>query len=531
MKKIAGLLLAACTFFGGLGLSACGKGNYSDCTVVLYKEYNGIVGEEAQKVKEALEKKFEKDTGEKIDLVIEPTPTSMLADKVSGALSAPSVRVDAIVAHNSSDSIVTQMIGDEDEVQDITNLVATHAPNYVQITNTGEDKTPYRKGLSDGKLYAMCSADKNSIFAMMINRNHMANTSFNPDEYDIANEGYKSLTISQFTQLLYELRENNESVTRPLAAYPYDIEYFIAPVFDNAGYVHMQMVGDKIYPAYATDSYLKVLEYERMLQTEKLWIENPINATSSERDFKAGKASIFISYPDVEQEIDIVRELKETTGDDCIMIAPLAKDDGTVNGNARHETAFLGMVVPQKGENTELLLRFLNWMYADPANYEIAKYGIEGEHWVKTTTVDGKPGYAYPAAKKAEYEKKPAYDGLYCFLPNVNVSDRAYTDYTAKESAWVAAVGQFKTYPAAGYADEGMNIPAIPRTERKLLSLSTQMGNEYVKMRAYGWSDAAIPEGKTLADLHATFMANVNDKYAAYIDWLNGEYQKIIASR
>lgn len=527
MRKTICLLLAGGLIFG---LAACGGGNYSDDTVVIYREYNGVVGDDAQKVKAALEQKFEEDTGEKINLVVEPTSTSMLGDKVTGALSAPSDRIDAIVAHNSSDSLVTQLIGDDDEVKDITRAVEENAPRYLQLTSQGADTTPYTKGLYDGRLYAMCSADKNSVFAMMINREHMANTSFDPEEYDIANEGYKSLTISQFTQLLYELRENNETVTRPLAAYPYDIEYFIAPVFDNAGYVHMQMVGDRIYPAYATESYLSVLEYERMLQLEKLWIENPINAISAERDFKAGKASIFISYPDVEQEIDIVRELKETTGDDCIMLAPLAKDDGTVNGNARHETAFLGMVVPQKGKNTGLLLRFLDWLYSDRENYDLAKYGIEGEHWIKTTAADGRAGYAYPESKRADYEKRPAYDGLYCFLPNINISDRVYTDYTERENAWISAVEKFKTYPAEGYADEGMNIPAVPRTERGILRLATQLGNEYVKLRAYGWSDAEIPEGKSLADLHATFMNNVNGAYSEYIDWLNNEYKKIIAS-
>ena len=290
MKKTLSLLLAGLLSVGVAGVSAaCGGTKYENDTVVIYKEYNGLVGEGAEKVRKALEEKFKKDTGESIHLNVEATPTSLLGDKVTGALSASKDRIDAIVAHNSSDSLVTQMIGNDKEAKVITDIVKTYAPKYVELTNTGADKTVYRRGLSGGKLYSVNSTEENSIFAMMVNKNHMANTSFDPEKYDVANEGYESLTIDEFTRLLHELKENNPTVVRPLAAAPYDIEYFIAPVFGNCGYTHMQKVGDRIYPAYATESYLSVLEYERMLQTERLWIENPTSNTSSRRDFMAGK--------------------------------------------------------------------------------------------------------------------------------------------------------------------------------------------------------------------------------------------------
>ena len=44
---------------------------------------------------------------------------------------------------------------------------------------------------------------------MLINCDYMENTSFDPDEYDISQPGYKSLTVDDFTQLLIELKENN----------------------------------------------------------------------------------------------------------------------------------------------------------------------------------------------------------------------------------------------------------------------------------------------------------------------------------
>jgi len=156
MKKTLSLLLAGLLSVGVAGASAaCGGTKYENDTVVIYKEYNGLVGEGAEKVRKALEEKFKKDTGESIHLNVEATPTSLLGDKVTGALSASKDRIDAIVAHNSSDSLVTQMIGNDKEAKVITDIVKTYAPKYVELTNTGADKTVYRRGLSGGKLYSV----------------------------------------------------------------------------------------------------------------------------------------------------------------------------------------------------------------------------------------------------------------------------------------------------------------------------------------------------------------------------------------
>ena len=532
MKKIICCFLA-CAFMisVAMGLVACGT-DYSEDAVVIYVEYNGLIGKGDEEVEVALEEKFLADTGESIDLIVEANSTSTIGQKVTGALGADSDRIDAIITHYSSDSLITQMIGNEQEVKNITDAVQTYAPAYLAALNDESDpnKFVYRKSLYNGRIFAMSSLEPASIFGMMVNRNYMANTSFNPDEYDIANEGYKSLTISEFTQLLRELDENNPEIGRPLGGAPYDLEYFIAPVFENAGYIHMDKVDGVVYPAYATESYLDVLEYERMLQVEKLWNENPTNSPNAERDFLAGKSAIYISYPEVTQQINKARDLKKSMGHDCIMLAPLRPDGSEEsNGNARHETAFLGMIVPKKGQNTELLLKFINWMYADVENYELAKYGIEGEHWVKAE-VDGQPAYAYPDEKKEEYEETAPYNGLYCFLPNVFISNRIYAGYNEQEAKWVEEVHNFKTYPANGYVEEGMNLPAVPRSNRDLVRQEAAFGLEYTNIRKYAWSDAALPDGETLASMHQAMMQNVATTYADYIAYINEEYNKIIES-
>ncbi len=530
MKKILCLLLASLVLFG---LAACNRTNFASDSVVLYIEYNGVTGKDDDMVKAALEEKFEKDTGESIDLIVEPASTDTIGNKVVGAISTSSDRIDGLIHHYSSDSMITQMITQEKELKDLTALAQEYAPDFLARFNEETDpgKLAYHKGMYDGKMYALSSLEHNSIYGMLINCDYMENTSFDPDEYDISQPGYKSLTVDDFTQLLIELKENNPDVTRPLAGAPYDLDYIIAPAFGTTGYTRMEKVGDKIYPAYATENYLEVLEYVRMLQEEKLWMENPLDTSDALKYFTAGKCAVYLCWPEVTSQIQMAQKLKIARGEDCIMVAPLIREGSTTetNGNLRQPSAFLGLMVPNKGQNTELLLKFINWLHKDKENYELAKYGIKGVHW-EEAEVDGKEAYVYPEEKREEYESEAPYSGLYCFLTDVNISDRVYAGYTEQEIKWVEEVRSFKTYPEGGYVDEGMNIPTVPATDRALKTEESNLGRQYVSMRAYAWSDAPLPSGQTLASMHAQLREDIETKYKNYIQFLTDEYNSIVAS-
>lgn len=534
MKKQVSCALALIAALSPLALlGGCGS-SYSEDAVVVYVEYNGLPGAGDEQVRAAIEEKFFADTGEKIELVLEACSSGSIGQKTTGALGADGDRIDAIVTHYSSDSIITPLIGNERELKNLTELVSEYAPAYLKAI--GKEADPegfvYNKGLYDGKIFALSSLEHTSPYGMLINRNYMANTSFDPDRYDVAKEGYESLTIDEFTQLLKELKANNSDVVRPVVGAPYDLEYFIAPVFDNVGYTHMDIKDGVVYPAYATESYLDVLEYERMLQVEKLWNENPLSNPTADRDFTAGRAAVYTLYPEVTQQINTARDLKKARGDDCIMIAPLKKNAETPsNGNARQQSAFLGLTVPQKGKNTEKLLKYINWLYADKENYELARYGIKGEHWEIAETASGEEAYVYPEGKVAQFEESTPYSGMFCLLPNITVSNRVYAGYSETESKWVREVHSFPSYPKNGYADEGMNLPQVSKSNRTLARQEAALGLEYTTVRMYAWSDAAIPDGNTLAGMHATMMENIKSKYGDYINFINEEYQKIKQSQ
>lgn len=532
MKKSIGLLLCGVLAIGvAAPLSGCGRTEYPENAVVVYVEYNGLTGKEDEKVKEAIEKKFEEDTGESITLVVEPHSTGSLGSKVTGAIGSGE-RLDAIVTHYSSDSFLTSMITGETELKDLTQLVPEHAPEYVAKFNetTDPDMLAYNKGKFNGKIYALSSLEHNSVFGMLVNKSHMALTDFNPEVYDVANDGYKSLTIGEFTTMLKQMKERVEGIGRPLGGAPYDIEYFIDPVFESSGYTHMELVGDKLYPAWATENYCKVMEYERMLQVNKLWTESPLSSGTVERDFLAGKTSVYAPFPEVTQMIEISKKLKNSLNDDCVMLAPLRADgEETSRGNARLASAFLGLVVPKAGENTELMLKYVNWL-SKKENYELAKYGIEGTHWEKATTASGAEAYAYPEEKRADYEANLPYSGIYCLLTDVFASNRIYAGYTQSQIKWVEEVRNFPCYPANGYDDEGVNLPSVdPVTNRSLSLIYSKLNKEYVGVRAYAWSDAPLAEDTSITKRHGELVKKLKEggEYSAYITFLTDEYNKI----
>lgn len=520
-------------------LTACKQENYTENTVVIYREYNGLGYENDDKVEKALEEKFKRDTGESIDLIMELCSTSSINQKVIGALSTDE-RIDAVFSHYSTDSTITEMITKGVELKDLTELAKTYAPKLLAMYNekSDPDNLALHKGVYDGKLYGLSSIERNSCYGMIINKRLMATTSFNPDEYDVANENYKSLTIDEFVQMLKEMKSAYEKshggeTMRPLVGAPWEIEYFVSPVFENEGYTRYVYEDGKCIPAYLSETYSDVLSFERKLEDEKLWYENPSDTAAAVRDFYAGKSAVYTSWPEATSQITVARKLKAATGDDCVIIAPLKKDAETESlGNQRMASAFFGMVVPKKAKNTELLMKFLNWLYSDKANYELAKHGVEGVDWVKGETKDGYETYSYPADKKAAYEEKPSYSGVYCLLTNVCLSDRLYADYTDAEWNRVTETFAFKSWPANGFTDEGLNLVGTPANDRTLSKQSSSLGKVYTSVRGYAWSVAPLPEGKTIESMHASLREMyTSGQIDALVNHWTKEYDREAASR
>lgn len=69
-------------------------------------------------------------------------------------------------------------MSEDGEVKDLSQLIQTYAPEYLNKVS-GADRVYYR-GVRDGKIVSMSSTEHTSIFGMLVNRDFMKNTSFDP---------------------------------------------------------------------------------------------------------------------------------------------------------------------------------------------------------------------------------------------------------------------------------------------------------------------------------------------------------------
>lgn len=532
MKKLrVGALIMALCMMLTLVLSGCQAKEPVAGQVVVFIEYNGAQGTEDAAVKAAIEEKFLKDTGIQLDLQVEAVGTDMIGQKIVTAMADTTMALDGFVTHYGSDAPINNYVLDG-LTMDLTQLVQEEAPHYYASFNSTTDPngTIYSSGSVDGKLYALSSKTRNSGWGMLIRKDYMSQTSFNPDDYDVLNENHKSMSVDEFKQMITEMKANT-AVERPVVGRPWSLDYFFTAPFGAVSYGEQVLDGEgNLIPAYADESYLKVLELYRWMQEEKLWTENPANAQNLLNYFISGKGAIYCDWPEISSQIEVARNLKEAAGVDCIVIEPLLKEGSATetNGNSRINGAFSGLAVPLKSTNYQLLLKYIDWLYTDPANYELAAYGIEGKHWVRTEGANGEICKDYPADKKEQYEKALPYSGKYCLVEDYHISDLLSATYSQQEMDLISAVRDFPVYPADGFVTEGMMLPAVPSTDRKLRNISTAHFDEYVSMRAYAWSDAALPNGQTLETMWQQMHDNLYGDYFAYVAYNTENYNKIV---
>lgn len=528
-KRVCSLVLVVLMLML-LILPGCSDQESAEGKLVVYVEYNGALGTEDGVVEKAIEEKFFQDTGMKLDLQVEAVGTDMIGQKIVTAMADTTQQIDGFVTHYGSDAPINSYILDE-LTMDLTDMVKTHAPSYCQSFNSETDPTQsiYNSGKMNGKLYALSSKTRNAGWGMLIRKDYMEKTSFDPDDYNILNENHKSMSVDDFKKMIVEMKSNTE-VERPVVGRPWSLDYFFTSPFGAVGYAEQVLDAEgNLIPAYADESYLKTLELYRWLQEEKLWTENPSNAQNLLNYFISGKGAIYLDWPEVTSQIDVARQLKEATGVDCIFIEPLLREgsDTETNGNSRINGAFSGLAIPIKSGNSELLLKYINWLYSDVKNYELALYGVEGVHWNKVVDEDGKEYWEYPEDKKEQYEKALPYSGKFCFIEDYHISDLLKNDYTEDERQIVDQVRNFPVYPSDGYATEGMILPGVPATERNLRNVANAHFDEYVSMRAYAWSDAAFPEGQTLSSMWMQMRENLYGDYFAYITYNTQNYNQI----
>ncbi len=462
-KALIGMLLATFAFSAiGCGDGGGGGGGNDPATkLTVFIASDKEPGTNEKKVTDAVEKKFKQDTGKAIDLNFLVYDKGGFADAVTN--SAASSAWDAAVSYLGIAGVDDNLIriGAAADLQDY--LEEDYCENIMD--NVGDNL----KSLTTvtGSVYGITSVNEVSDYGILVRKDWMKQVGYTDDEAEAAasNGTLKLLkTMGQFEDMLQKFKDNIPGCTTPLAGAPWDLEYVLTAgvVEGQPSYASHSVLYNEdgtiseVVPGYLDPNYVKVLDYAYQWSRNNLWeqFESTTKYETREQWFYSEQVGVYVGNPKINELIRVARRLQEyNPAAELTVIGPLCagdkdgnvtldKNNQEIKGFRAEDSAYYGMVVNPRSQNQELMLEYLNWVYASQENYELCAYGIEGEDWIKV----GNDKYSYPSES---YVTTPSYSGTLKLLENINISNRMYAGYSATEVEWISTVRNAATYKGA----------------------------------------------------------------------------------
>ena len=561
-NKILAFILALCSLLVCVGCGGPSGGPNTDINIDTGKTYTLTIyrardsgmtdGERDDAVKAAIEEKFYKDTGIKIVLDVKTYTNTQIQDMVDVNFNNKNKNIDGIIHYLSEDSgsAITKYAKDVQSVIDLDPVLAEHGTNILaalQKNDTGNiaDRSGYFP--YDGEYYrtALTSFAKEGGFGILMRKDLMAavqaKTGLNPDDYDITNPNYKSMTVSEFEKVMRAIKEDTRNdVSIPVTGAPWDLQRTVATALGvNTMSGYGLDANGKYVPQQFTPNWSKYVDLMYRWSRDGVWESESNSVTDDQRQtwFVAGKAAAYLAYPTAEQLITLSKKFyaANTGSEELMIIAPFASEnekgeslyeDGkqVVNGNLKTYRSFYGMIVPYRSENYPVLIKFIDWTYSSAENYELCQYGVKGVDWVEgedfvSNGVTYKT-WAYPDGKVDEYLNKAPYAGKFLLLPNINVSNRICAHYGTTEKLWYTEL--YYKFPQYGDPNtEGIWLPEAPRQHSTAV---TELDGQYVdEIRSYAWVGLKN-QGKTPVELLQEYHG-LRTTFADYFAWLDSQYQ------
>lgn len=539
--KIISLSLSSILLFGTL--AACGAKPKSDAvTLTFYRGYDtGMVdGSEDPVVKKAIEEKFLADTGIKINLVTKLYMGDDFTSTVNMTWTKRTSDIDAVVDHIAEGGMLLSYTKEKDTVVDYGPILEEYGQNilkYVRMDDTDHiaERSAYVEIDGEYKMNMIPSVYSEKGYSMIIRKDvwrdlyQSGKVALNPDDYDVMSTDYKNLSLEEFNSILYAMKEVN-SIKYPFMGYPWDVQRVLGPLFDLPFYNALHLADGSYAPFQFSAKFGDYLDMLWTWARDGIWEKESTTITDEVRlqYFLTGQSAVYITYPEISNLISAARGLKAFNSDaEVMMLAPFKDGEGTVKGYNKFEKSFAGVFSPTKTENAELVVKFIDWLYSDVENYELAAYGIKGTHWVEGEDFTlGEKTYktwAYPASKEEQYTEQPPYSGCYLVLRNVNVSNRIREDYNNMEKRWYAlATDIFPVFKEEGSA-EGIWYADAPRS---MTYGATKLDNDFVSnVRNIAWSGT----GKTVpSELLTSYISAMyaDNAVSTYLTFINDSVQK-----
>lgn len=463
MKKTAAAILAgmlsfamlfACVGCGGQGPSEGGDNNTdtgvnrpAGTKIVIYaggsSEFSWIAGSEETEVIEYIENAYWEDTGKSLDFEIAYLGEDMQT-KLASELAAGS-QVDIVISHTRGGQGVDDKLKGEDSHYNLYDPIYDYAPNLYEavkgaplncMTTVNNDVVGIPSVISPYK------------FGILVRKDYMEACGYTDDPAKAGTpfkdgKTYELVdnldTFADMCRAMNEITGSSYAVTGAA----WDLEKVLTlGAYGDAGYFSSALVEENgkelIMTGGSTQAYKEVLALEYEWATTGVISKdgNSILLEEGESIFISGKTGVFVLDPTIQHLIKVARMTKNNDPDaEFTVLGPLKAHKDSPDdqkGFMRNPTATFAATITGSSTYVKEIMSFLNWVYADEDNYNLCRYGVEGEHWVD----NGDGTYSYPEGKES-YATEAPYSGILTLVENQNMSNLIYDGYTEEELHWI----------------------------------------------------------------------------------------------
>lgn len=455
MKKAGAVALAALSLASFAFCGCGGDGKESGQKIVIYTggstEFLWRAGADEKAVWKEVQRKFKEDTGEEIRFEVNFLGVNM-KDKASTAL-AGNGQVDIMISHTGGRSGIDDWMFAGDNYGNLYNDISDYGEKIIEYSTWNKDGLELnaleRLRVVDGAVIGIPSVINPYKFGILVRKDWMEACGYTDDQEKAVSD---SLTLVDnfevFEEMALAMKNKyhlNYTCTGAIfdlekagvvGAYGLDAGYYTEVKYNEGGV-------DYIIPGGGQAGYSDIMVMENRWAKEG--VLNPTSDTvqldAGESEFTAGTTGIYFQDPTVTHLIKVARRCKAANPEaEFTVLGALTKDaQSTDKGFMRNSVATFGACVPRSSKNSELIVKYVNWMYSDVNNYLLCQYGIEGKHWQN----NGDGTYSYLAPYSLT---KLPYSGVLALVENQNVANLTCADYTKEELKWIETSQKKENY-------------------------------------------------------------------------------------
>lgn len=216
-------------------------------------------------------------------------------------------------------------------------------------------------------------------------------------------------------------------------------------------YVFMDEKGiHPVKPIYEDAKYLEWLDFAHNLYNEGLIYKDILTVKDEQQQFMAGKTAAIYSDGGPSNPSLLLPTLKSNYPDAEVEFAEFEGKNVKIMSDFQ---VWNFAVLNSKAKDPERVMRFLNWVFEDQANYDLIVYGIEGVHWIDA----GEGLYDYPPGiDLASNYKFPSY--VLCMNVNYDRIDKNAIEDERYWKAYLQDINNFIQSPLTGFVYTTENV-------------------------------------------------------------------------